>query len=144
MSTASIDISREGTRERGRYVARMAGVAGESELTYRQIAPGVISAQRGLPRPSALLVRGAAVRPPPRMGRRAQRVIAAGARVTRDPPSTGFRMLAAIGAPGPDRCPIATPSLRSSASAAAAVARDPAGGTIASWIGQPDLASRHG
>lgn len=44
MSTASIDISREGTRERGRYVARMAGVAGESELTYRQIAPGVISA----------------------------------------------------------------------------------------------------
>lgn len=39
-----IQVTMDGTRENGRYVARVAGRDGEAELTFRQIAPDVVSA----------------------------------------------------------------------------------------------------
>lgn len=39
-----IRIELEGTRARGRYVARVAGREGEAELTFRELAPGIVAA----------------------------------------------------------------------------------------------------
>ena len=37
-----IRVEKEGSAERGRYVARIDGVEGEAELTFKQMGPGVI------------------------------------------------------------------------------------------------------
>lgn len=74
---ADIQIEREGTRERGRYVARLAGRDGEAELTFRQAAPGIVVANHTYAPPH---LRGSGIAP------------ALVARLVADASAEGFRI----------------------------------------------------
>jgi predicted GNAT family acetyltransferase len=54
-----IDIRKEDDGRRGRYVARVAGHAGEAELTFRHTGPGLIGADHTVA-PASLKGTGAA------------------------------------------------------------------------------------
>jgi predicted GNAT family acetyltransferase len=48
--SAEVEIAREDNERGGRYTARLAGFAGEGELTYRRSAPDVVVANHtGVP-----------------------------------------------------------------------------------------------